>query len=527
MAIPRIITLSLLVLVVLLSGVFSPAAQANDIYLSQAAAGTGAGTDCSNTNAVSFFNTSSNWGAGASQIGPGTTVHLCGTITTALTFQASGTNGSPITLFFEPNAKISLPFCQGGSGGGAGCVEGSGLQWIVVDGGTNGIIENTANGTNLGNKVDAHGVDFAPGSNIIVRNLTIQNLYKTNCCNDGNSFGTAVFFYGGANVHIYNIMCTGDFGCVNFQFGNGVAASNNEIDHLSMPNSDVAWGIVYAGGDGASHSSSDSIHDNDVTPGAGTNPGSGNSWCTGTSDLNHLDPIHTWSGAGGSNAGLSGQLIYNNYIHGNFCVVQGTANSTAAIYNDTNSGNVDSTAIFNNLVVMTAGHPGDGGFFINGPGTVLVANNTIDCMGNAGGIGSEYGQGGSLHVTYTNNIIMNCSNNAFLSDNAGSVTFASSHNDLFADGSPIPSGDTGSTTVNPKVNADYTLSAVSTLISFGSNLSTQGIAALNVGKPTAVGFGNVGAIGVPRPQSGNWDVGAYAFPRTQPNPPINVSAVPH
>src|SRR5258707_9894695 len=56
-------------------------ASAKDIYISQS--GTGTGTSCTDTLPVAWFNNSANWGSGSSQIGPGTTVHLCGTFTGA------------------------------------------------------------------------------------------------------------------------------------------------------------------------------------------------------------------------------------------------------------------------------------------------------------------------------------------------------------------------------------------------------------------------------------------------------------
>jgi hypothetical protein len=76
----------------------SAATTSNTIYLAQNSAGAGSGADCADALPVSFFNNSQNWGSGANLIGPGTTVHLCGTITTALTFQGNGTSGNPVVL---------------------------------------------------------------------------------------------------------------------------------------------------------------------------------------------------------------------------------------------------------------------------------------------------------------------------------------------------------------------------------------------------------------------------------------------
>src|SRR5580700_3147721 len=53
----------------------------NDIYIAQSVAGAGNGSNCTNAYALTFFNTVANWSTSpsGSMIGPGTTVHLCGT----------------------------------------------------------------------------------------------------------------------------------------------------------------------------------------------------------------------------------------------------------------------------------------------------------------------------------------------------------------------------------------------------------------------------------------------------------------
>src|SRR4051794_23625598 len=71
-------------------------AAVTDIYLSQSGGGSNFTINCATgSRPASFFNTAGNW---PGIIGPGTTVHLCGTITSGLNFQGSGTSGSPITL---------------------------------------------------------------------------------------------------------------------------------------------------------------------------------------------------------------------------------------------------------------------------------------------------------------------------------------------------------------------------------------------------------------------------------------------
>ena len=73
-------------------------AASSNVYLSQSAAGSGDGSSCANARAVSFFNSSSNWGAGATQIGPGTVVRLCGTITSDMVTAGAGAAGNHVVI---------------------------------------------------------------------------------------------------------------------------------------------------------------------------------------------------------------------------------------------------------------------------------------------------------------------------------------------------------------------------------------------------------------------------------------------
>src|ERR1700722_3909463 len=124
---------------------------ASDIYVAQNAAGGNTGTDCADAHAASWFNSSSNWGSSFGQIGPGTTVHLCGTFNAPagssgyLTFPGSGNSSNPITLLFESGAVLTAPYW-----GGNGAIQASGVSNVTVDGGSNGVIEATANGSPTG-----------------------------------------------------------------------------------------------------------------------------------------------------------------------------------------------------------------------------------------------------------------------------------------------------------------------------------------------------------------------------------------
>src|ERR1700726_4000648 len=87
---------------------------AKDLYVAANQVSTGSGTGCSTAKSVAWFNSTASWGTGSTQIGPGTTVHLCGTFTGALNgwafaFQGSGTSGNVITLQGESGNLLTSP----------------------------------------------------------------------------------------------------------------------------------------------------------------------------------------------------------------------------------------------------------------------------------------------------------------------------------------------------------------------------------------------------------------------------------
>jgi hypothetical protein len=515
----RVIALSLVALIAV-SG-----ASASDIYLAQSAAGSSNGADCADADAVS----AASWSAG-------NTYHLCGTITSQVAPSASGLAGSHITILFEANAKISMPAIPDYAGGGG--INLAGQQFIDVNGGSNGIVESTANGTSKANHVNSVGINVDSTNNVTIHNIVFQNLFVNVCCSDGSQFGQGIYGQGAiSNLRFYNNTCTQLFSCVQIQETG--TATNIEVDHNSLPNQDIGWGIVVVMGNTGFTVTGVYIHDNDITPGSGTGINSNsatfigtNSWCTGTTDRTHLDPIHTWS-QGSTPDGVYNEYIYNNYIHGYFCVNQGVANSTAAIFWEAHvtGGNAPNTAtVFNNLILMQGGHPGDGAIFPQSGTNGNIYNNTIDCTGaDSGSLATEFGGGTD---TYYNNLIIGCAE-AVLFDGG---SYSGDYNDWFNIGasgwgqqtfaqwkSSQPGQDTHSITSNPKVNSDHTLQAGSPAIGVGSNLTSMNIAQLDTSKPLNVGVGYVSTLGFPRPASGGWDLGAYAFNGTRPNPPTALT----
>jgi len=498
---------------------------ASDVYLAQSSAGSANGADCADARTVP----GTSWSAG-------NTYHLCGAITSQVTPGANGSASSHITILFEANAKISMPAIPDYAGGGG--INLAGRQFIDIDGGSNGIIESTSNGTSKTSHINSVGIDVDATNNVTIHNIVFQNLFVNVCCSDGSQFGQGIYGQGAiSNLRFYNNTCTQLFACVQLQ--ETAVATNVEVDHNSLPNQDVGWGIVVVMGNPGFSVTGVYIHDNDITPGSGTGINSNsatfigtNSWCTGASDLTHLDPIHTWS-QGSSPDGVYNEYIYNNYIHGYFCVNQGVANSTAAIFWEAHvtGGNAPNTAtVFNNLILMQGGHPGDGAIFPQNGTNGNIYNNTIDCTGaDSGSLATEFGGGTD---SYYNNLIIGC-NEAVLFDGG---SYSGDYNDWFNIGgagwgqqsfaqwkSSQPGQDTHSMTSNPKINSDHTLQAGSPVIGVGSNLTSQDITQLDTSKPLNVGVGYVSTLGVPRSASGGWDLGAYAFNGARPNPPTSLT----
>lgn len=171
---------------------------ANAVYIAQTVAGGATGADCADAMAVSYFNSAGSWNTTPTgiQIGPGTTVHLCGTIATALSVQGDGAAGNVITVIWETGARLSLPsgslvamnnhsyfLFDGGipCGPATACdsVEAANLTGYAA--GQAGIMENTANGSPspFPNQFLSRAFDGCDGCHDIeIRNIIVRNLYQ-------------------------------------------------------------------------------------------------------------------------------------------------------------------------------------------------------------------------------------------------------------------------------------------------------------------------------------------------------------
>ena len=304
---------------------FALPAAAKDFYIAQTPAGNQSGLNgCGNAATVAWFNNASSWGLGTLQIGPGTTVHLCGTFTGTpgqqlLTVRANGTAASPITIKFETGAKLAAPYWSW-----SGAINVSGRSFITIDGGGSGIIQNTANGTGLAYQQQSRAIYASNCSNCVVQNIVIANLYVRTSVSDLAPVQTGincVAWLGSNNFTIQNLTCH-DAGWAVAGYGsNFTLASSNlyNVDH----------GLAFGA---AGVTSGFNIHDNHIHD--YTN------WDS-TTNAYHHDGLHLWGQNGGT---ITNGAIYNNLFDGDSGV-----NITAHIYLQDSIQNV---SVYNNVFIV-------------------------------------------------------------------------------------------------------------------------------------------------------------------------------
>lgn len=193
-------------------------ASANDVYLAQTALGGATGVDCADAVAATYFNTSSHWSGSPTgiQIGPGTTVHLCGTISTNLTFQGGGANGNPVVLD-GTSATMSAYIDLGSS------------YWTIQNmtwspsygtGSNSQAAIQTTNGAAYGTIQNNH-IEIQNSAQVIFfghisHDITVQNNYlKVSTPSAGDGFDTDVLDTEGA----YNVTVEGNYIAMNIGAG--------------------------------------------------------------------------------------------------------------------------------------------------------------------------------------------------------------------------------------------------------------------------------------------------------------------
>jgi hypothetical protein len=476
---------------------------AENIYIAQKAAGGNTGADCADAHAASWFNSAVNWVSMVGPIGSGTTVHLCGTISSALIIHGSGSNGSPITILFENGARMSAS--NWGENGAA--IGGNGISYITIDGGQNGIIQATSNGTGLATAFDETAIRLYGCSNCIIRNLTVANMYVHTYAptDEGGQNSRGIFVVPGSNVSIYHNIVHDTKWCIEYSFD---SPDNSNVAIYDNTAYDCDHGIVVGSGDPNATLAGAAVHGNTIYDGY--------LW-DDNADYNHHDGIHAWSV---HNAAVLKDLqIYDNYIYGNW-----GHNLNAFIFMQANGGGTaDNSLAFNNLLVDSTTLPHFGcGYLCATANSVGIYNNTIVGSNLTNGLGiSIYG----TSDTVENNTVGNMLHVAGVAWSASTSTATWDYNNYFNVGTnPWPkvstfaqwqascSGgvchpDSHGSYSNPNLDAAYRPTAQSTsLIQKGVNLGSLSNAQLAVDKS-----------GGKRPSSPTmWTVGAYQLSPPSP-----------
>ena len=516
-------------------------ASAANVWISQTAQTpyTGGG-NCNgqDTSAVTFFNSSSSWGSGSAQIGPGTIVHLCGIITTELAFQGSGTSGNVVELLFESGASIQISPGMDSNGiinlgsysyilidGGANTPCGWNTATNTSEGSCNGQIENmlygssgaTCPGGTCTTEYSSTGNNMinGSGSNVEIRNLQIGPSYihvstYSGGTDDPNGCG-CVGATSGSNWNIHDNKLHDALWCINIQWDSGTMSNinvySNEIYYASHD-------LAVDGGGSSSISLNDFalygnyIHDS-------------YNWDTQADD-DHADGIHFFTSNGTGN--VSGVAIYNNIFGGNT-----GADVTGAIF-DEEFTTFNTVAIFNNLDIRTTSPNAGSSNHFWGPAecdsSCFVYNNTMARQTVTGGnldLGySTY----AMEATIENNVNQGASNlvtvsasspsltlnyNAYGPNGGGIWAWEGTFYDTLASWQSV-SGEGSSSFYNSTslgLSGSYAPTTGSPLIGAGVNVCTA--------NPTFCT--NYPAIksdlaGNARPSSGAWTIGAYNYVAT-------------
>ena len=386
---------------ILLFTLFSIPAFAADYYIAQTAAGSANGTSCANAYVYTWPWTGVN---------DGDTVHLCGTITSTLTIPESGTSAG-ITVKFETGANFTAAAWSTGSGA---AIYANGKSYIIIDGGTNGIIQNTANGDSFANQQVSHGIDITGGAYWTIKNLTIQNIYVHVYNNASTTLGCGISTVDTSNISIYNNTMNNAYFAVALSNSSSAVSTFNIYSNII---SACSTAIVVAPGGPSNSIDTVNIHDNTITMGL--------NWYD-TPDNNHIDGMHIWGYPNTPTNQVTNLKIYNNNVGGD-----PSSHSTAGIYVEYG---VIAPQIYNNVLWDVANHHAEGFIAIKGNSAITASNSKIynNTMYGAGAGLCIYLAGSTGH-DIKNNIMANT--DYLITENDSNTTIsASNYNDFYPTG---------------------------------------------------------------------------------------------
>jgi len=507
--------------------VLSQATTGPQIYVAQTGAGSQSGEgSCANAHPLSWLNNSSDWGTGSGKVAPGTTVDLCGTLTAPVEAQGNGSGGKPVTILFTAGAKIAM----GGAGcPGTGCIDlGDKREYVTIDGGSDGVIENTNRGAKKEkNESSTTGIYGTSSKHVSVENLEIANLYvaeEGESSPIGNTEIRGIFFTEGEPEYltIKNDVVHDTGWAIN-------VTVNGKSNHV-----DIEHNTLYHDSHGISPTGS--TEGGDVGPVVvAYNHFYGDGVWASNPGLNHMDGIHCYTGDKGT--GTKGLHWTGLYIYDNTITMEGEYGVTAPVYIEGESGPQcgDSTSnmwIFNNVLTGKGAGPKfalNNGLLSPYSGEEHIFNNTF--IGNKTSEGScipiKNPSSEAANITFENNVLTTCRTlidaetsklasidyNLYANAGTANEAFACPGHELyfsqFAEWKNCIGGDSHSITISSaKLSATETFGALgkpeagSEAIGHGTNLTS-----LCASTPEEALCKNIN--GQARPSTGGWDIGAF------------------
>ena len=451
----------------------------------------------------------------------GNTYNLCATFTgtansTMITIGASGSSGSPITVFFENNAVLTAPYWASSVGGtSAGAITCGSHSWIVINGNSNfGIIENSANGSGLADQKASTGISCF-GSNNIIENLTIENLYVqiSPSASLGDDSTVRAIDVTGQNVTIQGNILHDCGWCVFDSYNasdTNLQVLNNQIYHMGH-------GVAFAAASAVSCSSPCLIMTGNLIHDAAN-------WSS-TGCAFHQDGLHlfgttgsTMDGvtvannqfygdwgtcptgfifaeSGGSDPGLKSFNLYNN-----LGIVVNTSFVNTNGWIDFASGHSGTQQMMNNTIIGNGQNDNTLCLTAQNMSALLLENNTVSGCGDPIRIDSSTLSGGVDYNFYGANTCQN-SGNCFIWNGSFKGSFSAWKSACSCDSHAI-------STLTPDLNSDGTPQSGFLGIAAGVNLSSLSITALDSDLNSSA-----------RPASSAWTIGAFNYGSAPPPPP--------
>jgi hypothetical protein len=390
-----------------------------------------------------------------------------------------------------------------------------------VNGGSNGVIQNTGNGTGLANQHTSYGI-YARGGDTTIENLTIANLYIHTSPADIAVDQTNVQCINarGSNIIIANNVMHDAGWCIAYTFNygdSGLQVYGNTIYRIDH-------GFVIGPSAPGESAGTFNFHDNSIYDYS--------NWNT-TANAYHHDGIHCFSSFSNPPHFVAFNIYNNSFKHSSYGNVTAhiyleggigsgatpcaDPESTIYIYNNILSGPsnmlLESGALYvynNTMIGLDSLQSND--FIAKGQASVVAfENNAVTTAHYLVGIGDA-----AAMTTYSGDY------NSFA--NGGTYTALTFHNKSFSAGTfpgwqATAGGDLHSTySASLKLTNSGSPLAGSPVIRTGANLTSLGIKPLN----SDTSAGNT-RTPVTRPAIGPWDAGAYEG--AGPNPPSGLTGI--